>query len=380
MIAVKNAYLALLAARAKRVTLDKGVCYLLSFAGNDGGAIEALYQQYRANFLLAYTPQMAEVAASYGAKGVAITPFTPRVLSLGNGWEQIAGCHIIIADNYYPELAALNQPQRKIIQIWHATGALKAFGWQDPKTKQRSFSAQARFQKVYDSLTDIVVGSKAMGKVFEEAYHIPANRLRYLGAPRTDALQPVTALQKTQGEQPRVLYVPTYRDSLEEMQAVLTSAFRAFQTSDHQILVKLHPHVAQQLKALPTPANVQLVTTDLVTLFDQSTFLVTDYSSCLFDFMLRRPGQGICLYCPDLTHYAATTGLQPDFTKVWQPWLAQNSAELATKLEANSLPQTAVREQLRIQQQALADQWHEYNTGQAVSRLLDLVAGYLHQQ
>lgn len=382
MFDVKNAYLAFLASRAKRHTLNKRVCYLLSFGDNDGGAIDALQQRYGTDFLLAYTPQMAEVAKRYAAKGVVITPFSPRAFCMGKSWRQIASCQIIIADNYYPELAALNQPQRKIIQIWHATGALKAFGWQDPKTKQRSQADQVRFQKVYDSLTDIVVGSRAMGKVFEAAYRIDPARVRYLGAPRTDVLQqPVTALQKTQGEQPRVLYVPTYRDSLEELQAVLTSAFRAFQTSDHQILVKLHPHVAQQLKALPTPVNVQLVTTDLVTLFDQSTFLVTDYSSCLFDFMLRRPGQGICLYCPDLAHYAATTGLQPDFTKVWQPWLAQNFEELATKLEVDSsLPQTAVREQLLKQQQALADQWHEYNTGQAVSRLLDLVAGYLHQQ
>lgn len=53
----------------KSVALDKRVCYLLSFAGNDGGAIEALYQQYGANFLLAYTPQMAELAASYEVKG-----------------------------------------------------------------------------------------------------------------------------------------------------------------------------------------------------------------------------------------------------------------------------------------------------------------------
>lgn len=381
MFDVKNAYLALLAARAKRVTLDKGVCYLLSFAANDGGAIEALYQQYGANFLLAYTPQMAEVAASYGAKGVAITPFTPRALSLGNGWRQIASCQIIIADNYYPELAALNQPQRKIIQIWHATGALKAFGWQDPKTKQRSQADQVRFQKVYDSLTDIVVGSRAMGKVFEAAYHIDPARLRYLGAPRTDVLQP-TALANTvlTAEPTTMLYVPTYRDSLEEMRTVLTSAFHAFRNSDKQVLVKLHPHLARQLSDIETPTNVRLVTGDLLALFDQSVYLVTDYSSCVFDFMLRRPGQGICLYCPDLEHYADTTGLQPDFKVDWQPWLAQSPKELAVKLQAASQPNNEKTDKLFLQQQALSQKWQEYNTGQAVEGLLALVARYLQTE
>ncbi len=112
MLAVKNAYLALLTARAKSVDLDKRVCYLLSFADNDGGAIEGLYQQYGANFLLAYTPQMAEVAASYGVKGVTITPFTLRKLVLGSAWQKIARCQVIIADNYYPELLRSSAPTK----------------------------------------------------------------------------------------------------------------------------------------------------------------------------------------------------------------------------------------------------------------------------
>lgn len=376
MLAVKNAYVALLTARAKSVSLDKRVCYLLSFADNDGGAIKALYQQYGANFLLAYTPQTAELATSYAAKGVAITPFTSRKLFLGSAWQKIARCQVIIADNYYPELAALSQPRRKIIQIWHATGALKAFGWQDPKTKQRSRSDQARFQKVYDSLTDIVVGSRAMGEVFTSAYHINPNRLRYLGTPRTDALQP-TKTQKTQSEATSVLYVPTYRDSLAEMQAVLTAAFTAFSASDKQVLVKLHPHLAQQLRDLPTPKNVQLVTEDLAALFDQSAYLVTDYSSCVFDFLLRRPEQGFCLYCPDVDHYAATIGLQPDFKEAWQPWLVQTSEELAAKLQAVPLSAAGANDESFYQQQALSHKWHEYNTGQARGQLLDLVANYL---
>lgn len=381
MFDVKNAYLAFLASRAKRHTLDKRVCYLLSFADNDGGAIDALQQRYGTDFLLAYTSQMAEVAKSYAAKGVVITPFSPRAFCKGKSWRQIASCQIIIADNYYPELAALNQPQRKIIQIWHATGALKAFGWQDPKTKQRSQADQVRFQKVYDSLTDIVVGSRAMGKVFEAAYHIDPARLRYLGAPRTDVLQPVALANTVLTAEPTtVLYVPTYRDSLEEMRAVLTSAFHAFQNSGMQVLVKLHPHLARQLSDVETPTNVRLVTGDLLALFDQSAYLVTDYSSCVFDFMLRRPGRGICLYCPDLEHYADTPGLQSDFKVDWQPWLAQSPKELAVKLQAASQPNNEKTDKLFLQQQALSQKWQEYNTGQAVEGLLALVARYLQTE
>lgn len=381
MFDVKNAYLAFLASRAKKHTLNKRVCYLLSFADNDGGAIDALQQQYGIDFLLAYTPQMTEVAKSYAAKGVVITPFSPRAFCMERSWRQIASCQIIIADNYYPELAALNQPQRKIIQIWHATGALKAFGWQDPKTKQRSQVNQVRFQKVYDSLTDIVVGSRAMGKVFEAAYHIDPARLRYLGVPRTDFLQPVALANTVQTAEPTtVLYVPTYRDSLEEMRTVLTSAFRAFQNSDKQVLVKLHPHLARQLSDIETPTNVWMVTGDLLALFDQSAYLVTDYSSCVFDFMLRRPGRGICLYCPDLEHYADTTGLQSDFKVDWQPWLTQSSEELAVKLQAASQPNNEKTDKLFLQQQALSQKWQEYNTGQAVEGLLALVDRYLQTE
>ncbi|MSE22670.1 CDP-glycerol glycerophosphotransferase family protein, partial [Lactobacillus parabuchneri] len=74
----------------------------------------------------------------------------------------------------------------KIVQIWHADGAIKKFGWEDPTTESRSRSDKRRFQQVYDHFDEYIVGSKAMGNVFVNSYHENFDRIKLLGYPRSD--------------------------------------------------------------------------------------------------------------------------------------------------------------------------------------------------
>lgn len=45
---------------------------------------------------------------------------------------------VVITDNYFVELAGLKERKNvTCIQIWHANGALKKFGWEDKAAQKK---------------------------------------------------------------------------------------------------------------------------------------------------------------------------------------------------------------------------------------------------
>lgn len=355
---LKSGYLAALKAMPSSSRKHQ-VAFLMSFNDNDGGLIEALYQEYQEDFLLFYTPRIETEIKKYRDQGIKTYLLTSSSFLKGS-FSRLKSCQVIIADNYFAELSLLKG--KRIIQIWHAIGAIKRFGWEDPKTADRSNSDKQRFQAVYDSFTDIVVGSQAMGDVFVSSYHVSPSVIRNVGAPRADQLiqknqNHAKALKKT------TLYVPTYRDTINEITSVVSDAIQAFaQIPEREFLIKLHPEVADKL-VLEVPANVAFTQEHLVDLYDRSDSLISDYSSCVFDFNLRWPERPILLFCPDREVYDATTGLQSWFTKIPKEQLAERPQELTA----------AIQHIEQLTNGPWLDAWQTYNTGHSVEELMELI-------
>src|SRR5690606_13594583 len=85
----------------------------------------------------------------------------------------LATAKYVFVDNYAGILSAIQfRKEVKCVQLWHAAGAIKKFGWGDPETHTRSPRAKARFQKVYDQFQYIPVGSNQMADIFTEAFQL----------------------------------------------------------------------------------------------------------------------------------------------------------------------------------------------------------------
>ncbi|EUJ48436.1 hypothetical protein PROCOU_05818 [Listeria rocourtiae FSL F6-920] len=53
---------------------------------------------------------------------------------------------VVVTDNYFPELAGVTwRDSMECVQIWHANGALKKFGWEDKAAQKRSDSDKKTF-------------------------------------------------------------------------------------------------------------------------------------------------------------------------------------------------------------------------------------------
>jgi CDP-glycerol glycerophosphotransferase (TagB/SpsB family) len=340
----------------------KWVVYIMTFNDNDAGMVAQLYKHYGQRLIVFYSSNAACEAQALAEDGVHIESLTAKNMVLKQAVAYLKTASVIVVDNYVAELAVVPDTV-EVYQIWHAGGAIKKFGWDDPATSQRPAADQHRFQEVYNKFTHIVVGSEKMGEIFQRAYRLPKERIMVTGFPRSDEYVQARSNAPLDGNE--ILYVPTYRTNDADMLSVLRSAFDAFaQMPDKQFTVKLHPTV--KLEQLPNlPQNVELSSGDLTELMVGAGTLITDYSSAVFEYALMVPEGRTVFFCPDYEAYKQTPGVQDDFLDWHIGTVTYSGDELATAIQDDA---DVTRDNGTVN--AL---WNAQNDGHAVLRLVNAI-------
>ncbi|KRL01263.1 CDP-glycerol glycerophosphotransferase family protein [Liquorilactobacillus capillatus] len=359
------------------------VVYLMSF-GNNNEFIVKLGQKCSREgkqLVVLFYPSCSGAANDLAAAGIKTVSFTEGLHFLFSGLRFVVAAKLLFCDNYYAFLAGCQFKRQKtrVVQVWHANGAVKSFGWQEPKTQLRSAAAQKRFQAVYDQFDDYVIASPKMGEIFSESYDVDKKKMLTLGYPRSDKfLRAEWITQKRRrfyqvnpalkGKEV-ILYAPTYRESTTGVTLELPEDF--FQlvgrlASNQVLIIKLHPHlknISQLIRTRLAKSKQVLWMDDFTTedLLPVTDRLITDYSSVAFDYTLLDNAQEILFYCYDLHEYQNQVGLQHDFEQ-WLPGpLVLTTAELA---------QTLKKPLLRQDFRQFNQLWNTRNDGQATARII----------
>ncbi|WP_237047491.1 CDP-glycerol glycerophosphotransferase family protein [Lentilactobacillus curieae] len=352
----------------------RNIVYFMSFDSNVDFIKKLAANKPAKSRLIVYYRDSTEAAATdLAAFGIITRPFKDNISFVLGKVPQLMGARLIFCDNYYAFLGGLfKTPKMKIVQVWHANGAIKKFGWEDPTTDQRSGSDKRRFQAVYDKFDDYIVSSNAMGKVFEQSYHANSDQMRLLGYPRSDAFFDEEAIQASRERIYRtapelkgkrvILYAPTYRDDGTFKLPVGTS--KALTSDPNAIVViKLHPVVRDREDAVREVRNPQIrfyhqfSTSDLLTVADT---LVTDYSSVVFDFSLLKSAKSVIFFMFDLEKYRKDPGIQNDFLD----WLPTNPV-----LNVDDLAERIIADESSDFTE-FNHKWNTYNDGNASDRVI----------
>ena len=247
-----------------------------------------------------------------------------------------ADAHRDPAGDAQDSLAAVNVdfPSRPVIlQLWHAFGAYKKFGYQGTDTPEghpADFLADWRIHRNYSWV--VCSGSNAR-LAFAEAFACPVDRVVALNRPEFDELVEMrrsraqarlaagtaaggranaSAAEKT------VLMAPTLRRSSETAHPFrdLHASRAPFESAlDARIVWAFHPLET----GLPAPGNVSqhLIECDL---------LVTDYSSIVYEaYVLGKP---VLFYVPDIEQYREVSGLNCDPTELCSSLCAYDEQQL----------------------------------------------------
>ena len=304
--------------------------------------------------------------------------------SIRAGYLLASSAVFVVDDFFLPVYVVQPRPGTTIIQVWHACGAFKRFGY---STRDKTFGAdestlgRLRIHANYDVC---LVSSMSVAPAYADAFGQPLERFRSdLGIPRTDAVIPgpgtpalVADLRHRYAipEGKRViLYAPTFRgtsitaaraDGLPDWYAL-----RDALVDDHVLLVRLHPFVRsgltidRELDGFVTDVSDHRDINELLHITD---VLVTDYSSVIYEFALL--GRPMVFYAPDLDAYEAERGFYFDYRSGVPGPVAETTEALAEALR--SLDAEAGAEQARSFARASFDIADGHATERVVEGLL----------
>lgn len=256
----------------------------------------------------------------------------------------IADAKIVLLDDYFlPVYLIKPRKETKFVQLWHAAGAFKKFGY---STKDTKFGPSSRYLKivpVHMHYSHVYVSSKEVVPYYAEAFNMSASKVYPLGIPRTDLLGeevvPEDALTPTQRAKCTVLIAPTYRAKDRQSESNLD-----WLTVLHHIAPQLAPHI--QLIVMPHPysdraAWEKLAQFDNIVLdyshplnewMPRADAFITDYSSAIFEYALfERP---LAHYVPDLAEYTSSRGLYRPLDDISDGTILQDEQALIAWLNA----------------------------------------------
>jgi teichoic acid ribitol-phosphate primase len=262
----------------------------------------------------------------------------------GGGWRGLvgaavhsmrAGYHLararlfVVDDYFFPMYVIRPRPRTRFVQVWHACGAFKKFGY---SVLDKGFGADEGYVRsipIHANYDLCLVSAARFARFYAEAFRTPVERFTSaLGIPRTDLFFDADRSRRA-GEAIRrryaipdgkrvVLYAPTFRGERITVARDPTDLdLRAVQVAlgeDHVLLLRSHPFVRSRLAADPALGGFVIDVSDhpdLNELMLVSDVLVTDYSSAMYEFaLLERP---IGFFAPDHAAYERERGFYLDW-------------------------------------------------------------------
>lgn len=371
---LKASYLntvSLLSKAVKRHEEPQLVGYFMSFPHNEAGVIDALATGFgKENIVIFHTRKCLNEANRFKREGYRIHSVSsgPNLLPT---IQHLVNCRWLICDNYFHLLGAVKLNDKcQVIQIWHANGAIKKFGWEDPATALRSRGDKKRFKKIYDRFDFYLVASEEMGNVFQKSYGAEKHQLLPFGFHRSDMFFNTVAVKNSQNieaiDDKSVLYMPTYREDDQVIEEALIALDREAGKKDMNIFYKLHPVTMNRLNnqlQFKHLIPVDLEKESYADLYRRVKYLITDYSSVPFDFSLANPSGRIQFYWPDFQEYEKATGIQESIKEIYLPTAIKTLDGLISSLDNDS----------SINLLELNEKWNTYNDGVTIERLVDFM-------
>ncbi|WP_297631069.1 CDP-glycerol glycerophosphotransferase family protein [uncultured Clostridium sp.] len=230
----------------------------------------------------------------------------------------ISTSRYVLLDDYYPQIYKFKiRDGVEVVQLWHATGAFKTFGFSrvgkkgGPKFKSKN----------HRNYTKAIVSSENIKVHYAEAFGIEEKKILGTGVPRTDIFfdeeykervtknlyekYPVLKDKKI------IMFAPTFRGAGQK------TAYYDFHKFDierlqkkfgdeYKLIIKLHPfinntfEIKDSFKDFVVDLSEEREINDLLFISD---ILITDYSSVCFEYsLLNKP---MIFFAYDLDEYIA---------------------------------------------------------------------------
>ena len=246
--------------------------------------------------------------------------FLDKIKYIGEIYRQmyhIATSKIVILDTYCITVSVLkHKKETKVIQIWHALGAIKKFGYQSINKPSGRKESMVKAMHMHENYDYVLAPSRETAKFYKEAFNVTENQIKYLGMPRIDYLLKEDEKVKEEiyntypelKEKTNIIYVPTFRKG-EKVE--LDEIVEKINTDKFNLIVKLHPLDLKEYKYKEKAGVIYETKYSTYDLLKVSDRMITDYSSLAIDAgILNIP---LYFYIYDMDKYKDDPGVNFDF-------------------------------------------------------------------
>ncbi|RHS91996.1 CDP-glycerol glycerophosphotransferase family protein [Erysipelatoclostridium sp. AM42-17] len=271
---------------------------------------------------------------------------------------------VLIRDNNYV-ISKFKRPGVIVIQVWHACGAIKKFG----NVIKREY--------LINNYDYVIANSDYWKEPYSQAFHVNKSHVLTTGIPRVDHLFDQHYLEKTRKklfeQYPQlinkkiVLYAPTFRGNIYQgFRSIDFDGKKLLEQlpDDYILLYKFHPLLKINHIYYDDKRIFNMNEEDTHDLFTIADFLVSDFSSIIFDFsILEKP---MYFYVPDLNEYLDSLGCFVDYQTMPGP-ICFELEELARAIlnhESGNIVE-------------FKNKFFKYQDGQNTKRVVQLIKEYV---
>jgi CDP-ribitol ribitolphosphotransferase len=305
----------------------------------------------------------------------------------------VATSRLCIIDGYTPAVSVpMLGEDTVVIQLWHALGAIKRFGWQAVDTPAGRTGAQAQGLCMHRNYTAILAGGPGAVAVFAQAFSCPEDKIVPLGLPRMDYLLDARLAERRKevgaavvaqypllnSGRANILLAPTFRRGAQrdEMERHARELAGYLPAEAYNLIVTFHPFSGRKAETVdeadapggPGPAGdaeaqgpvtgaegpaggaeaqgsagggdqrstclIHIPRVKGIDLLELADYVITDYSAIAFEAALLR--KKVLFYVPDIEDYRLSLGLNIDPEQLFPLVTFRDVASLAEFLQRDA--------------------------------------------
>ena len=268
----------------------------------------------------------------------------------------LATAKVVILDSYCIAVSVLKQRDSLlVVQIWHALGALKKFGYSILDKGEGSSSKIASLMKMHRNYSYVFTSGEICRPYFAEAFNQPLEKIRVFPLPRLDLLVNKEYQEKKKQEilskypfllndkKKIIVYAPTFRKNEKIFQKGVEQLLNVIDYNKFNLLFK--PHPLSSIEGIEINKHVIgdrfFSTEDALYLAD---YVITDYSAIIFEGLALQ--KQLILYAFDFDMYIQERDFYLDYQKLFLKYIANTPNDVIEFLQGNQKEKAVMNELL----------------------------------
>lgn len=215
--------------------------------------------------------------------------------------NMVALSDIIIVDNYVPTLTLINfSKSTRYVQLWHAGIGFKSVGF----ARFGLDGSPNPFKSSHRRYTDAIVDQENLIDIYKEVYGVSKNIFKSYGMPRLEGylnkekidetIKKIYSEHSELRNKKIILFSPTYRgngskDAYYDYSLInLDEIYNYAKKNDFIFVIKMHPFIKKKIEIKKDYSDriIDLSKMDINDLIYISDIMITDYSSCAYEYSL----------------------------------------------------------------------------------------------